>query len=187
MRKMRMCFPNERTFQDGFEEYILDCKVRNLREGTITHYREIVRQLYKRIPPDTPISSFCPQTMTRFYIALRDDPNLNEVSMGTYARDLKTLLRFFMKCNYIPHFDIPLPKADQGIDAGTLQRLRHDGVVTTKTLANLCRIMHGTPAERICHAEEREEQRVSFSRQEKETLFCVMKSGRRRRPLFPCL
>jgi integrase/recombinase XerD len=103
MRKMRMSFPKEKTFADAFEEYILDCKARNLREGTIHHYRESVKQIYKRIPPNTPISTMDKRTMTDFYIALREDPNLNEVSMGTYARDLKTLMRFFMKCNYIPH------------------------------------------------------------------------------------
>ena len=33
--------------------------------------------------------------------------------MGTYARDLKTLMRFFMKCKYLPRFEIPLPKASK--------------------------------------------------------------------------
>ena len=31
MKKMKRCFPREKTFVDGFEEYILDCKARNLR------------------------------------------------------------------------------------------------------------------------------------------------------------
>lgn len=74
MRKMRMCFPKEKTFADGFEEYILDCKARNLREGRIRHYRESVKQIYKRIPPNTPISTMDKRTMTGFYIALREDP-----------------------------------------------------------------------------------------------------------------
>ena len=54
MKKMRMCFPKEKTFRDGFQEYILDCKARNLRDGTIHHYQESVKQIYKRIPPNTP-------------------------------------------------------------------------------------------------------------------------------------
>ena len=33
-----------------------------------------------------------------FIIALREDPNINDVSLGTYARDLKTILRFFIRC-----------------------------------------------------------------------------------------
>ena len=52
MKKMRMCFPKEKTFADGFAEYILDCKSRNLRDGTINHYQESIKQIYKRIPPD---------------------------------------------------------------------------------------------------------------------------------------
>ena len=94
VKKIRMCFPNEKTFREGFEEYI---KARNLRDGTINHYQESIKQIYKRITPDTLISSMCQQTMANFYISLRDDPNLNEVSMGTYARDLKTLMRFFIQ------------------------------------------------------------------------------------------
>ena len=113
MKKMKMCFPKEKTFADGFTEYVLDCKARNLREGTIHHYEESIKQIYKRIPPDTPISSMNRHTMEAFYIALRSDPDINEITMGTYARDLKTLMRFFMKCQYIPHFEIQLPKADK--------------------------------------------------------------------------
>ena len=48
MKKIRMCFPNEKTFREGFEEYILDCKARNLRDGTINHYQESIKQIYKR-------------------------------------------------------------------------------------------------------------------------------------------
>ena len=73
VKKIRMCFPNEKTFREEFEEYILDCKARNLREGTINHYQEFI---YKRITPDTLISSMCQQTMANFYISLRDDPRL---------------------------------------------------------------------------------------------------------------
>lgn len=76
MKKIRMCFLNEKTFREGFEEYILDCKARNLRDGTINHYQESIKQIYKRITPDTLISSMCQQTMANFYISLRDDPRL---------------------------------------------------------------------------------------------------------------
>ena len=72
MKKMRMYFPREKTFEDGFKEYVLDCKARNLREGTINRYQESIKQIYKRIPPDTPISSMNKQTMADFYIALRE-------------------------------------------------------------------------------------------------------------------
>lgn len=92
----------------GFRNTFWIVKQEICGKGTIRHYEDSVKQIYKRIPPDTPISSMNKQTMADFYIALRDDPNLNEVTMGTYARDLKTLMRFFMKCQYIPHFEIQL-------------------------------------------------------------------------------
>jgi integrase/recombinase XerD len=63
--------------------------------------------------------------MPQFIISLRDDPAINEVSMGTYARDLKTLLRFFMKCEYLPYFEIKIPKTDkQPIETYTDAELR---------------------------------------------------------------
>ena len=113
MKKIRMCVDTDKTFAEGFEEYILDCKSRNLRDGTLRHYRESIKQIYKRVPPDTLISDLDEYTMPDFIVALRDDPNLNDVSMGTYARDLKTLMRFFMKCEYLPYFEIKIPKADK--------------------------------------------------------------------------
>lgn len=112
-KKMRMCTATEKTFEEGFAEYILDCKARNLREGTIAHYQDASKQIYKRIPKETPISALSSKTMPEFIIALRDDENINEVSMGTYARDLKVLMRFFMRSGYLPHFEIVIPKTDK--------------------------------------------------------------------------
>lgn len=105
MKKIRMRFPNEKTFREGFEEYILDCKARNLRDGTINHYQESIKQIYKRITPDTLISSMCQQTMANFYISLRDDLGCYEQVMGepgkclvigggTYAHFLKNGVAF---------------------------------------------------------------------------------------------
>ena len=80
-----MCFPNEKTFREGFEEYILDCKARNLRDGTINHYQESIKQIYKRITPDTLISSMCQQTMANFYLAFDQDltiiPVINKIDL----------------------------------------------------------------------------------------------------------
>ena len=37
MKRIRMTVQNDKTFGEGFEEYVLDMKARNLREGTIRH------------------------------------------------------------------------------------------------------------------------------------------------------
>lgn len=40
MARIRMSASTEKTFADGFEEYIFDMKSRNLRQGTIKHYEK---------------------------------------------------------------------------------------------------------------------------------------------------
>ena len=42
----------------------------------------------------------------------------------------------------------------RGIDAQTLQRIRHDRPVTTETLGKLCAIMHCQPGDLIEYLEE---------------------------------
>ncbi len=112
-KKMKLCVATQKTFEQGFQEFLLDCKSRNLRQGTLIHYETAIKQIYKRIPAHTPIDDLNAKTMPNFIIELRDDPNINDVSMGTYARDLKTILRFFMRCKYLPHFEIAIPKTDK--------------------------------------------------------------------------
>ena len=56
MDRIKMNHKMDKTFEEGFEEYVLDMKARNLRQGTISHYKEAIKQIYKRIPPTTMIS-----------------------------------------------------------------------------------------------------------------------------------
>ena len=37
MKRIKMTIQDNKTFGEGFEEYVLDMKARNLREGTIRH------------------------------------------------------------------------------------------------------------------------------------------------------
>ena len=47
--------------------------------------------------------------------------------------------------------------ANEGIEPGTLQRIRHDQPVTTTPLGKLCKIMHCSPEDLICYQESEEE------------------------------
>lgn len=42
----------ELTFKDGCEKYLDNCRQRNLREGTINHYKQSYKQFYKFFNPD---------------------------------------------------------------------------------------------------------------------------------------
>ena len=91
---MKMTLATEKTFKDGCEEYLLDCKARNLREGTLKHYTDTMKQLYKYIPEDTPIEDLNATTFREFIIELRERSEINSQSLNTYARDLKTIMYF---------------------------------------------------------------------------------------------
>ena len=108
-----MNIENNVTFREGLEEYLLDCKARNLRDGTLRHYTDSAKQIMKYIGEDTLISSIDRAAVDDFIVQLRDNPMLNDMSLYTYARDFKTLMYFFMRREYIPYFKIIIPKADK--------------------------------------------------------------------------
>ena len=47
MKKMQMRRNSGVTFEEGCEMYIENCKKRNLREGTINHYRQSFTQFFE--------------------------------------------------------------------------------------------------------------------------------------------
>lgn len=59
-------------------------------------------------------------------------------------------MRKFMKKNKISYYYL----ANQGIEAPTLQRIRHDRPITTETLGKLCQIMNCQPGQLIAYIEE---------------------------------
>ena len=103
----------EKTFKDGCEEYLLDCKARNLREGTLKHYSDTMKQLYKYIPEDTPIEEMNANAFKSFVVDIGKRKDINSQSLNTYARDLKTIMYFFMRQDYIPTVKLNIPKVDK--------------------------------------------------------------------------
>ena len=46
MKKIKMNVDNGKTFEQGCEAYLVDCKARNLRDGTIKHYKDAFKQMF---------------------------------------------------------------------------------------------------------------------------------------------
>lgn len=59
-------------------------------------------------------------------------------------------MREFMQKNDISYYRL----GNEGIDAQTLQRIRHDLPITTNTLNTLCKIMRCQPGDLIEYIEE---------------------------------
>jgi len=54
-------------------------------------------------------------------------------------------MRLYMEKYNISYYHL----ANQGIDAQTLQRIRHDKPITTETLGKMCKILNCQPGELI--------------------------------------
>ena len=55
MKKIKMSRGVTLTFQEGYNKYLENCRQRNLREGTINHYRQSYLYFYKYFDPKMPI------------------------------------------------------------------------------------------------------------------------------------
>ena len=59
-------------------------------------------------------------------------------------------MRKYMQEHHISYYRL----GNEGLDAQTLQRIRHDQPVTTTTLGLICKIMHCQPGDLIEYIEE---------------------------------
>lgn len=62
MQKLKMKSTKTLTFEEGCNKYLEYCRQRNLREGTINHYRQSYTQFYKYFNPDMPLSEITEKT-----------------------------------------------------------------------------------------------------------------------------
>lgn len=112
MQKFKMKATKTMTFKEGCEKYLEYCRQRNLREGTIKHYRQSYTQFYKFFDPDMPIEKFDENTYKRYVLYLRTTLH-NDVSINSYLRDLITTLHYLMSEEYIKPFKMQAIKVDK--------------------------------------------------------------------------
>ncbi len=112
MKKLKMTPTTTMTFEEGCNKYLEYCRQRNLREGTIGHYRQSYTYFYKYFDPNMPIEDIDESTYKDYVLHLKSTLN-NDVSINSYLRDLITTLHFFMNEGYIPHFKMQSIKVDK--------------------------------------------------------------------------
>ena len=112
MQKLKMKTTNSLTFEEGCNKYLEYCQQRNLRQGTINHYKQSYTQFYKFFDPETPIEEFDEDAYKRYVLHLKSTLN-NDVSINSYLRDFITTLHFLMNEGYIPYFKMQSIKVDK--------------------------------------------------------------------------
>ncbi len=60
------------TFREGCERYLDDCRARNLRDGTIGHYRQSYTQFFKYFNPDMLIEELSEKKYNEYVVYLRE-------------------------------------------------------------------------------------------------------------------
>lgn len=103
------------TFDEGYDQFIKYCKVRNLRPATLKHYDNTMLSVYKFINPKTLIKDITKSTVDGFILYCRNELTIKDVTINTYVRTLRSILYYFMKLGWMKEFKIPNIKFDKHI------------------------------------------------------------------------
>ena len=87
-RRMRMTIENSITFEEGCDEYLLDCKARNLRDGTIKHYVDSSKQIMKYIGRDTLIKDIDKDIIDDKVVVICCDQIMNDEFLSVCGNSL---------------------------------------------------------------------------------------------------
>lgn len=96
MQKLKMKSMNSITFKEGCEKYLEYCRQRNLREGTINHYKQSYTQFYKFFDPEMPLEAIDESAYKSYVLYLQSNLILQvlflcevDLDMGKYVRLLR--------------------------------------------------------------------------------------------------
>ena len=71
MKKLKMARGVTLTFEEGCNKYLENCRQRNLRAGTINHYRQNYLYFYNYFDPKMPIEDIDEQTYKDYVLHLK--------------------------------------------------------------------------------------------------------------------
>lgn len=111
MKKMKMMWENSLSFEQGCELYLNNCRERNLRQGTINHYRQSYVQFYKFFDRDMPVKDISEDDYKAYILHLRSYID-NDRSINSYLRDFMTTMHFLMNEGYVEFFPMKSIKVD---------------------------------------------------------------------------
>ena len=119
MKKLRIVEQNFLTLEEGCNKYLDNCRSRNLREGTINHYRQSYVQFAKFFDMNMQVSDLDEKMYQKYVVFLRETLH-NDVSINSYLRDFITTMHFLMREGYLPHFKMQAIKVDRsGVETYT--------------------------------------------------------------------
>ena len=113
MEKIKMAKRETITVQEGFNQFITKCKIKNLTDESIKSYNEKVKHFITYYGEEEPLQFVTQETVDNFILWLHDNRTCGSISINSYLRSLRAFLYFCMDKGYIPHFKIQLIKAEK--------------------------------------------------------------------------
>jgi integrase/recombinase XerD len=105
------------TIVKAFEEFVTACKIKNLSNQTITYY-ELTMKKFETFLFSRDIfkaSEITLQAIEDYTIYLKGQPNLNDVSVNSALRGVRSFVYYLQGQNYCSKFKIKLMKIDKAI------------------------------------------------------------------------
>ena len=81
MKKLKLSTLKDKTFKEGFEEFIFNCKARGLREATIHHYKESYAQIIRYMDKDMEIKDIDKEVFERFIVRARENKEIGSQTL----------------------------------------------------------------------------------------------------------
>ncbi len=106
----------QKTFEEGFNEFIRYCEVRNLRPASIKTYNDVVYHVwYKFYNKDHLIKDIDKSVFENFIIFLKQKMNEKDISIVSNIKKMRTILNYFFKLEYLKQFKIDVIKVDKDV------------------------------------------------------------------------
>lgn len=119
MQRKQMKLENrilDKTIEQGFNEFIRRCKVKNLRESTIKTYSDFMKYyIFKLLDKDYLIKDIDENTWEELIIYLKENTKCTPSAINSNLKQFRTILNFFIKCEYLEPMNFELLEVDKEI------------------------------------------------------------------------
>ena len=103
----------EKTFLMGFEEFLKNCRARNLSEYTIRSYYTLDYVLRLYCDKEKIYISDIDENFFNDFVLFLKDRNIKDTTVFSYCKGMRTVLYFFMDKGYMREFKICMPQVDE--------------------------------------------------------------------------
>lgn len=109
---------NIKSLEEGLQEFIVECKIKNLSQTTIKYYEQCFKYFTEYINTNakiTDIKADISKKTVDSYIIYMQTNKLKVSTINIRLRGIRSILYYFMKCNYIEKFEIKQIKEEESI------------------------------------------------------------------------